>query len=503
MSQAVVGCIDELRSLLADKLKLDENSRDTFSRDQSYHLPHLPSAVVSAATELDIATTLRTCNKFKVPVIPFTAGSSIEGNIIPVEYILKDRGTITLDLSGMDKILSINPGDMTAVVQPGVNITEFNDVHLKPLGLCFAPDPGQAACIGGMCGTNCSGSRAFRYGTMKDNVLKVRCVLADGTVINTRGGRASKSSAGYDLCRLFIGSEGTLGVISEITLTLRRLPPFVSVALVQFGTPEDMCAFVESIALRLDRGDGVARIEMVDDLCLTAFKKVLSAESGSTDARWLALKEQFTLLVELVGRLPHHTKELSETFCKPLAEKSNSTYYEHILPEDPNNPAVSENLERVWTIRKRAHFVVRNLHPLNEKPGGKVLTLSTDAAVPLSHFAKLLRFAREESTKMNIFAPMVAHAGNGNLHAIIPHNIYDPEETARVERFRDMLSEFAIAHEGTCSGEHAVGMGKRELLVDEVGAEAVETMRKIKMALDPNSILNPDKVFTLKPKSKL
>ncbi|KAJ3122857.1 hypothetical protein HK098_002433 [Nowakowskiella sp. JEL0407] len=476
MNQNIHACISSLKSELGDSVSSNRNDLKPYVKSLSYHVPPFADAVVIAKSENDISKALRICNSFRVPVIPFAAGSSLEGHTVPDTSILKTRGTVMLDVSNMDRVLEINQDDLSCIVEPGVNWVELNET-LVELGLFFSPDPGAAAMVGGMCGTNCSGSLAYRYGTMKDNVLGLRVVLADGRIINTRRGSVTKSSAGYDLTRLIVGSEGTLGIVSKAILRLRKIPKISAVAMVQFKSLRETCNFVQNIA-RIGTDGAIRRIEMIEKLCVQAF--------NNTKPSWGGFDEAHTILVELCGESHDYVAFYSD-ICEKYAREDNCTFYKFSAKSQ-------EECERFWAVRKRAHFAVKTLRPGNPN----ISTLSTDAAVPVSKFFEIMEYTQKMVEKFKVIAPIVAHAGNGNFHAITLVDITNPEELATVELFRHEISAKAIELGGTCTGEHGVGIGKRELLVEELGKDAIDVMHSIKSAIDPNHILNPGKVFKLK-----
>ncbi|KAJ1536654.1 hypothetical protein HK096_009135 [Nowakowskiella sp. JEL0078] len=497
------SCIQELQSSLgSDQVSTTNGDLKPYSKDNSYHTQRFPTAVVYVKSELDISKVgiiifrlspnylysnvltflkaLSICNKHKIPVIPFAAGSSLEGHIIPEKSTLETRGTITLDVSQMDKILAIHPNDLAIVVEPGVNWIDLRQT-LEPHRVFFPPDPGAAACIGGMCGTNCSGSLAYRYGTMKDNILGLRVVLADGRVITTRG-MVTKSSAGYDLTRLIVGSEGTLGIVSQAILRVRRIAECTSVALVQFEKLSDACKYINKLVI--SGPDTIHRIEFMDDYCIRSI--------NITTPNW-SLPEQFTVLIEFCGNTHTYIEEQSK-ICEEFAKIVGASSYKSAASEP-------EECERYWSVRKKALFAAKALHP-QHKTLSSLSTLVTDVAVPISKIGDILAYSRELIEKYKLIATIVAHAGDGNFHALILCDRNNADEVKRVEHVRDLMAERAIQLNGTCTGEHGVGKGKRELLVKELGSETINVMRTIKKALDPNFILNPGKVFTVEDESK-
>ncbi|KAI8927942.1 hypothetical protein BC831DRAFT_424098 [Entophlyctis helioformis] len=466
----VAACIAELTALLgAERVRTDAAELKRRSHDVSYHEPHPPHAVVYAACEADIAVFLRTCNKHKVPVIAVSGGTSLEGHIIPTQT----RGAVILDLTQMDKIVAVHDQDLDCVVEPGVGWIDLRE-HLEPSGLFFPPDPGSSACVGGMCGTNCSGTLAWRYGTMKDHVLSLRVVLPDGTVVKTRQ-RATKSSAGYDLTRLFVGSEGTLGIVSQATLRLRRIPVHTAMVLAQFKTLEDAGSAVADV---VHKGPMLNRMELMDDYAIRSVNI-----TANPDQRYA---EQTTILFECAGPTPAAIAEQIASL-ETITAANRCTLFRSAKGESES--------ERLWHLRKRAYFAAKDLRR-NDK-GVSILT--TDVAVPISHLVAALSESRRDLDAHGLTASIVAHAGDGNFHVLLVVNPSDPKEVAAAQAFRDRNARMALAFGGTCTGEHGIGIGKIHLLEEEVGLDAVHLMRRLKATIDPNGIMNPGKVFTELP----
>ncbi|KAJ3290551.1 hypothetical protein HK104_006688 [Borealophlyctis nickersoniae] len=480
---AVQACLADLSaSLPNDAVRTDDVELNRSSKDLSYHHPQRPHAVVYVSSEQEIAFVLRTCNRHGIPVIAVAGRTSIEGATIP-----SSLGGIVLDVSQMDKIVAIHADDLDCVVEPGIGWMELRE-ELEPLGLFFPPDPGASACVGGMCGTNCSGTLAWRYGTMKDNVLSLRVVLPNGDVVMTRR-RATKSSAGYDLTRLFIGSEGTLGVISQATLRLRRIPAASSVAMIQFPTLDSAALAVQRI---ITGGISLHRIELMDD------HTIRSVNHGRTPSA--RLKELTTLLIEFAAQSPAAVAEQVsgvKTICMTAASEACGGH----LQDNFSFRAAADNdeAEKLWVVRKTAFFASKNLRPDLE---GKSRILTTDSAVPISRIRDMFKSAREDLDRFGLTASIVAHVGDGNLHVLIVVDSDNEEEVARAEKFRLRNAQLAVEMDGTCTGEHGVGIGKVGLLEMEVGKEAIDLMRRIKSAVDPKGIMNPGKVL-MDPRVKL
>jgi len=396
--------------------------------------------------------------EYKVPVIPFGVGSSLEGHLLAVQ------GGISIDVGRMNKILSINAEDLTVTVQPGVTRKQLND-EIKSTGLFFPIDPGADASIGGMSATRASGTNAVRYGTMRENVLALEVVTANGSVIRT-GTRAKKSSAGYDLTRLMVGSEGTLGVITEVTLRLYPLPEAVSAAVCSFPSIE---AAVHTTIAIIQMGVPIARVELINNTVrmVNAYAK-------------LGLRESPMLLMEFHGS-PAGVKEQAETVQEIANDHGGESFEWATTPEERT---------RLWTARHNAYFAA-----IQSKPGCRAI--STDTCVPISRLADCLLDSVAEADASGIPYFLVGHVGDGNFHFgyLIDPNIPAERETA--EALNHQLVQRALRLEGTCTGEHGIGLHKMDFLLTETGEGAVDMMRTIKRALDPDNIMNPGKIFTL------
>lgn len=459
----------ELLQALAERFGPEQFSqalavREQHGRDESAytHIPP-PAAVVFAHSTQDVQDTVALCAQHATPLIPYGAGSSLEGHLLAVQ------GGISLDVSRMNQILRINAEDLTATVQPGVTRKALNDA-LKSHGLFFPIDPGADASIGGMTATRASGTNAVRYGTMRENVLALQVVNAQGALLRT-GTRARKSSAGYDLTRLYVGSEGTLGIITEITLRLYPLPEAVSAAVVNFPSVADAVA---TVIQTIQLGVPIARVELVDAGSIAMVNR---------HAR-LQLREAPTLMMEFHGS-PAGVKEQAETVQEIAAEHHGADFEWADTPEERT---------RLWAARHNAYFAA-----VQSRPGCRAI--STDTCVPISRLADcLLESAREaEASGLPYF--LVGHVGDGNFHFGYLIDPASADERARAEALNRAVVARAIALEGTCSGEHGVGLHKMDFLRDEAGDEAIATMRTIKQALDPQNILNPGKIFPLPPQS--
>ena len=451
--------IEALKARFSERCSTALAVREQHGRDESTFDVPPPVAVVFAQDTAEVALVVALASQYRVPVIPFGAGSSLEGHLLAIQ------GGISIDLSRMNKVLSINADDLTVTVQAGVTRKQLNE-EIKSTGLFFPIDPGADASIGGMCATRASGTNAVRYGTMRENVLALEVVTASGEVIRT-GTRARKSSAGYDLTRLRVGSEGTLGVITEITLRIYPLPEAVSAAVCSFPSIE---AAVRTTIQVIQMGIPIARVELVDA------KTVRMVNRHSK----LALREEPMLLMEFHGS-PAGVKEQAETVQEIASELGGQAFEWASTPEDRT---------RLWTARHNVHFAA-----LQSRPGCR--TVSTDTCVPISRLADCLLDSIDEADQSGLPYLLVGHVGDGNFHfgyLIDPANMQERETAERLSR---QVVERALRLAGTCSGEHGVGLHKIDYLASEAGRGAIEMMRSIKRALDPHNIMNPGKIFTL------
>ncbi|MFT4130402.1 FAD-binding oxidoreductase [Labrys sp. (in: a-proteobacteria)] len=415
-----------------------------------------PDGVVFAENTAEVADIVGLCGEAGVPVIPFGAGSSLEGQLNA------PRGGISVDLTRMDRILAVNAEDMDCVIQPGVTRSRLND-YLRDTGLFFPLDPGADATLGGMAATRASGTTAVLYGTMKDAVLSLEAVMPDGRVIRT-GHRARKSAAGYDLTRLLVGSEGTLGIITELTVRLRGIPEAVSAARCSFPTVE---AASNAVISGLQFGLPFARIELLDATTV----KAVNAHSQ------LNLPETPLLLAEFHGT-PDTVAELSVRFGD-IAREHGATALDWTT--DP------QERTRLWKARHDLFWAVLGL-----RPGAK--GISTDVCVPISRLAECIGAAAEKAQSLRLLAPIAGHVGDGNFHNLIVLDPENPAERAAAKSYIGWLNELALSMEGTCTGEHGVGQGKRSYMEREMGP-ALDVMAAIKAAIDPKNIMNPGKIL--------
>ncbi|MBL8389828.1 MAG: FAD-binding protein [Hydrogenophaga sp.] len=433
--------------------------REQHGRDESIFSVPPPSAVVFAQSTQDVADAVKLAAQHKVPVIPFGVGSSLEGHLLAVQ------GGISIDVSRMDNVLSINAEDLTVTVQPGITRMGVNNA-VKSEGLFFPIDPGADASIGGMTATRASGTNAVRYGTMRENVLALEVVTAQGNVIRT-GTRAKKSSAGYDLTRLMVGSEGTLGVITEVTLKLYPLPEAISAATCSFPTIE---AAVRTVIQVIQLGVPIARCELIDANTV----RMVNAHSK------LGLREEHMLLMEFHGS-PASVKEQAETVQEIAGEFGGNAFEWATTPEDRT---------RLWTARHNAYFAA-----IQSRPGCRAI--STDTCVPISRLADCLLDSVAEADASDIPYFLVGHVGDGNFHFGYLIDPGQPDEHRKAEALNHTLVARALKLGGTCTGEHGVGLHKMDFLRTEAGDGAIDMMRSIKQALDPDNILNPGKIFAL------
>lgn len=449
--------IEALAFRFGERFSQAEAVRLQHGRDESSLPPRPPAAVVFAESTAEVAELVRLCHAAHVPVIPYGAGSSLEGHLLAV------KGGISLDLSRMNRILAIRPEDLDASVEAGVTRKQLN-AALHDTGLFFPIDPGADATLGGMAATRASGTNAVRYGTMREAVINATVVLADGHVIKTAS-RAKKSAAGYDLTRLFVGSEGTLGIITELTVRLFPLPEAISSAVCAFPSID---AAVATVIATIQLGIPVARIELLDTLTIQAINRYSKT----------ALREAPTLFFELHGT----TASVSEQtqILRALADEHGGSDF--TWADRP------EERSRLWQARHDAYFACLQL-----RPGCRSLT--TDVCVPISRLAQCIAETQADLAQSGLIAPLLGHVGDGNFHMLLLISPDDEAELDRARRFAGRLVERALRLEGTCTGEHGVGLGKKKYLTHEFGEDVIRLMRALKMALDPGDILNPGKIL--------
>jgi len=447
--------LDELAQWFGERLKTGKAVCEQHGRDESFHKSYPPDCVIAVQNSEEVQHIVRLCAQYKVPVIPWGQGTSLEGQVAAV------RGGVCIDLSEMNEVLYVNAEDLDVVVQPGVTRRQLNE-YLRDTGLFFPIDPGADASIGGMASTRASGTNAVRYGTMRDNVLNLTAVLANGEIIKTAH-RARKSSAGYDLTRLFVGAEGTLGVITELTVRLFGRPQAQSSAQCTFDSISDA---VDTVIETIQYGIPIASIELMDSLTVKAInaysklslpaKPMLIMEFHGTEA---GVQEQAQMVQEIA--LDHNGSAFSWT----------------------TNPAEQKKL---WRARHDAAYAIKAL-----RTDGQLW--ATDACVPISRMAECIDETIADIEISNIITPILGHVGDGNFHLCMLVDHSQSEEVASAQALHERMIKRAIDMDGTCTGEHGIGYGKRDFLNMELGG-AVDVMRSIKLALDPDDIMNPGKI---------
>lgn len=447
-----------LKQAFGDRFQTGQSFREQHAHTTTYLPAQLPDGVVFVETSEDVKSVVKTCAEHHVPVIPFGVGSSLEGQVNA------PSGGISVDFSRMNKVLRISPEDLDVTVEPGITREELNR-ELRDTGLFFPIDPGANATIGGMASTRASGTNAVRYGTMKDNVLALTVVTANGEEIRTAR-RARKSSAGYDLTRLFVGAEGTLGVITSVTLKLQGIPEKIGGGVCAFPSVEAAC---NAVIMTIQMGIPVARIELLDDVQI----KACNAYSN------LSYPEKPTLFLEFHGT-EDTVRIQSEQFAEIAAECGGDKF---------QWTANAEERTKLWNARHNAYWAGRALDP-------SLNGLSTDVCVPISRLAECVAETQADIQNSGLLAPIVGHAGDGNFHVLVLFNDKDPASVANVEAFTERLSRRALAMDGTCTGEHGVGQGKMSYLDEELGG-ALDVMRSVKKGLDPENIFNPGKIFRM------
>lgn len=458
MTAAVDTAIAILRQRFAGRVETGLELRRQHANTMTLLGNQPPDAVIFTETTAEVAEIVTVAAEHRVPVIAFGAGTSLEG------HVNAPFGGLSIDLSRMTRIVAVRQGDLDATVEAGVTRVQLN-AHLRDTGLFFPVDPGaEYATLGGMAATRASGTNAVRYGTMRENVVSLKAVLADGRIVST-GGRARKSAAGYDLTRLLVGSEGTLGIITELTVRLYGIPERILAAVVPFGT---LVGAAETTMQAIQLGLGLARIELLDPLQIRAVNL----------HNKLSLAETPTLFVELNGSGSGIAEQM-EAF-REIALSCGALGFEMAEAEDDRR--------RLWKARHDAYFATRAAWP------GK-RTLATDVCVPISRVAECIAETEADIRRLDLVCPIVGHVGDGNFHATPVIDPDDPREMAALDELLDRLAARAIAMDGTCTGEHGIGQGKIDYLAEEAGITGLDTMRAIKQALDPLGILNPGKLF--------
>jgi D-lactate dehydrogenase (cytochrome) len=457
--QAIKSVVAALAAKFGNRLVTSQAVREQHANTTTWIANEPPDAVVFPQATGDVQDVVRICAAHRVPVIPFGTGTSLEG------HINAPHGGVSIDFRDMNRVLAVNAQDLDCVIEPGITRKQLNE-HLRDQGLFFPLDPGADASLGGMAATRCSGTNAVRYGTMKDNVLALKVVLANGELMTTAR-RAKKSSAGYDLTRLIVGSEGTLGVITELTLKLTGIPEAIAAGVCPFPSVEAAC---NAAIATIQSGIPVARIELLDEL---------QVKATNLYSR-LTLPEVPMLFVEFHGS-PAAVAEQSERFGEIERDLAGGPFEWATKPEDRT---------RLWQARHDAYWAGRGL-----RPGAQAV--ATDVCVPISRLAECVIQTQREIAAHGLVAPILGHVGDGNFHLTLLVDMADPAEVKAAKILCERLVERALAMDGTCTGEHGVGQGKMKYLAGELGGPALAAMAAVKRALDPNNIMNPGKIVAL------
>ena len=454
--ESIKLCVNKIKDEFGQQFSNSKSILEQHTHTMTIHESELPDGVVFAETKEDVQKVVKICSEYKCPIIPFGVGSSFEG------HINAPYGGISIDMNNMNKIIKVYQEDLLVVVQPGVTREQLN-THLRDTGLFFPIDPGANASIGGMTATRASGTNAVRYGTMKDNVIALEVVTPDGQIIKTAN-KARKSSAGYDLTRLMVGSEGTLGITTEITLKLYGIPEVIAGGRVSFPSVKDA---TDAVIMTVQAGIPVARIEFLDTAQVIAVNNYSKTN----------LPEAPLLLLEFHGS-EASVKEQSELFGEIASDFGGNDF------EWTSN---SEDRNKLWKARHDAYWSCKAVRPEAE-------IYSTDVCVPISKLSDCITETIEDMKKNELIGPIVSHAGDGNFHVALLIDKKSDEELKKLDDFLIRISERAIRMDGTCTGEHGVGQGKRKYMLKELGG-AVDIMKKVKNAFDPNKIMNPGKLF--------
>ena len=452
----IQDCISKIKEKYGQQFSESKSIREQHSHTMTIHESELPDGVLFASNKNDVSDTVKICNEFGCPIIPFGVGSSFEG------HVNAPFGGLSIDLNNMNEILNVYQDDLLVTVQPGVTREQLN-THLRDTGLFFPIDPGANASIGGMTSTRASGTNAVRYGTMKDNVVSIEAVMPNGEIIKTSN-KAKKSSAGYDLTRLLVGSEGTLGIITEITLKLYGIPEVIAGGRVSFTSIKDAA---DTVITTIQSGIPVARIELLDAMQVKACNLYSK----------LSLPEEPLLLLEFHGS-EKSVEEQTELFGEIAIDFGGKDYEWTSNNEDRN---------KLWKARHDAYWAARSYMPGTEM-------YSTDVCVPISKLSDCIVETVKDLEENNLVGPIASHAGDGNFHVAVMLDTNDKNEVAKLGPFLDRLSDRAIKMDGTCTGEHGIGQGKRKYMYNELG-NSVAVMEAIKKSFDPNLIMNPGKLF--------
>ena len=449
-------CISKIKDKFGQQFSDSKSIREQHSHTMTIHESELPDGVLFASNKNDVSDAVKICNDFRCPIIPFGVGSSFEG------HVNAPFGGLSIDLNNMNEILNVYQDDLLVKVQPGVTREQLN-THLRDTGLFFPIDPGANASIGGMSSTRASGTNAVRYGTMKDNVVSIEAVMPNGEIIKTSN-KAKKSSAGYDLTRLLVGSEGTLGIITEITLKLYGIPEVIAGGRVSFKSIKDAA---DTVITTIQSGIPVARIELLDEIQVKACNLYSK----------LSLPEEPLLLLEFHGS-KKSVDEQSKLFGEIALEFGGNNY------EWTSN---NEERNKLWKARHDAYWAARSYMPGTEM-------YSTDVCVPISRLSECIVETVKDLNDNDLIGPIASHAGDGNFHVAVMLDTNNENEVSKLGPFLDRLSDRAIKMDGTCTGEHGIGQGKRKYMYNELG-NSVDVMEAIKKSFDPNLIMNPGKLF--------
>ena len=458
-SETIGTAIEQLRELLGDRLSTGSSILELHSHDEAYSKPMSPDAVAFPENTGEVSDIMKICTANRTPVVPFGVGSSLEGHVIPLE------GGISIDTSRMKQVISVFDSDMNAVVQPGVTRVQLNE-ELRATGLMFTVDPGADATMGGMAATRASGTNTVRYGTMRENVLALEVVLPDGQIIRT-GSRARKSSSGYDLTHLFVGSEGTLGIITELTVRLFGQPDTISAASCAFDSVGEA---VDSVIMAIQMGIPMARIELLDELQMKGMN-IYNPD--------MKLPEKPHLFLEFHGTEAGVVEQV-EMF-KAVSEEYGAS--------DFNWATRTEDRNRLWKARHNAYYAGKAL-----RPGAQALI--TDCCVPISALAECIQRAQELTVQSGLIAPLVGHVGDGNFHMLVLINPDDADEMNRAASLAEGINRIALEFGGSVTGEHGVGSGKKKYMNEEHGA-AYALMGVLKTSIDPLNIMNPGKLVSV------
>ncbi|WP_017727772.1 FAD-binding oxidoreductase [Halalkalibacterium ligniniphilum] len=455
----MASIVQELSTLFPkERIVTNETILEQHSRDETYHTPHLPDAVFFAQNTEEVIHLVKFANEKKIPIVPFGLGSSLEGHVIPYQ------GGISLDMSQMNKVLEIRERDFIVKVQPGVTRTQLNK-ELKKYGLFFPVDPGADATLGGMAATNASGTTSVRYGIMRDQVRDLEIVLADGNVIHT-GGLSAKSSSGYNLNGLMVGSEGTLGVITELTLRVYGIPEVIMAARATFPTIQEA---VDAVVAILSAGIPMARMELVDARSIQQANRYMDS----------SFEELPTLFLEFHGNEAGLHQDV--TFAQEILQDMNCVNFAF--------EADSKARNELWELRHNLAYAF-----IHGSPGKKLMV--TDTSVPINVLPEAIADTRQAIEKLQFDAAIVGHVGDGNYHVLMMVDLQNEKEIEQAKMLNDHIVNFALSKGGTCTGEHGVGSGKTKYQSREHGY-AYEVMKQIKKTLDPNNIFNPGKIFTV------